>query len=144
MQVGFNSAKWRGEGTGFRDILALEDFAFHSGFDFDSTDISPTDEAESRCVMHLLHRYHFRIGLGQNRPLDIIDVRYRPLKILIAVALSILLSSAWSGSGQISTTAPSTAEPGRIQNIAPEEMWKRVTQCVLPNYPGLALDSGIA
>jgi TonB family protein len=66
------------------------------------------------------------------------------LKILIAVALSILLSSAWSGSGQISTTAPSTAEPGRIQNIAPEEMWNRVTQCVLPNYPGLALDSGIA
>jgi TonB family protein len=82
--------------------------------------------------------------LGRERSLAIIDVRYRPLKTLIAVPLSLLLSSAWPGSAQISTTAPSTAESGRIQNIAPEEMWKRVTQCVVPAYPGLALDSHIA
>ena len=83
-----------------------------------------------------------RLGLAKPT-LDIIDVRYRPLKALIAVALSFVLSSAWSGSGQISASAPSNAESGRIQNIAPEEMWKRVTQCVFPVYSGLALDSGI-
>lgn len=44
----------------------------------------------------------------------------------------------------MSTTAPTNVEGGRIQNIAPEEMWKRVTQCVLPAYPGLALDSRTA
>jgi hypothetical protein len=30
-----------------------------------------------------------------------------------------------------------------IQNIAPEEMWKRVTQCVFPTYPALAFNSHI-
>jgi TonB family protein len=65
------------------------------------------------------------------------------LKTLIAVALSLLISSAWSGSVQTLSPAPSNAESGRIQNIAPDEMWKRVTQCVFPTYPGLALDSSI-
>ncbi len=72
-----------------------------------------------------------------------IDVRYRPLKTLIAVALSLWLSSAWSGGDQTLSPAPSNAESGRIQNIAPDEMWKRVTQCVFPTYPGLATDSSI-
>jgi TonB family protein len=39
--------------------------------------------------------------------------------------------------------APANTGSGRIHNIAPEEMWKRVTQCVLPKYPGLASDSHI-
>jgi TonB family protein len=71
-------------------------------------------------------------------------VRYHPLKTPIAVALSLPLLFAWPSSAQISTQAPSSAESGRIQNIAPEEMWKRVTQCVFPTYPGLAFDSRIA
>ncbi len=37
--------------------------------------------------------------------------------------------------------APANTESRRIQNIAPEEMWNRVTQCVFPKYPALALDS---
>jgi TonB family protein len=39
--------------------------------------------------------------------------------------------------------APANTTPGRIQNIAPEEMWKRVTQCMLPKYPELAFDTHI-
>ena len=35
--------------------------------------------------------------------------------------------------------SPNSAQVGRIQNIAPEEMWKRVTQCVFPTYSKLAL-----
>jgi hypothetical protein len=31
--------------------------------------------------------------------------------------------------------APANTESRRIQNIAPEEMWNRVTQCVFPKYP---------
>ena len=68
----------------------------------------------------------------------------RPLKTLIAVALSLPLLFAWPSDAQISTQAPSNAESGRIQNIAPEEMWKRVTQCAFPTYPSLAFDSHIA
>ena len=62
------------------------------------------------------------------------------MKTLIAVAMSLPLLFAWPSCAQISTQAPSNAESGRIQNIAPEEMWKRVTQCVFPIYPGLASD----
>jgi hypothetical protein len=39
--------------------------------------------------------------------------------------------------------APANTEPRRIQNIAPEEMWNRVTQCTLPKYPALAVASHI-
>jgi TonB family protein len=37
------------------------------------------------------------------------------------------------------TKAPANAESRRIQNIAPEEMWTRVTQCTFPRYPALAV-----
>ncbi len=45
-------------------------------------------------------------------------------------------SSAPGGSN-----TPANTPPKRIQNIAPEEMWNRVTQCVFPKYPAPALDS---
>ena len=44
---------------------------------------------------------------------------------------------------QVAANAPADTESRRIQNIAPEEMWKRVTQCVFPTYPALAFDSHI-
>ena len=47
-------------------------------------------------------------------------------------------SSALGGSNP-----PANTESRRIQNIAPEEMWNRVTQCVFPKYPAPALDSHI-
>ena len=37
------------------------------------------------------------------------------------------------------TKAPANAESRRIQNIAPEEMWTRVTQCTFPRYPAPAV-----
>jgi len=39
--------------------------------------------------------------------------------------------------------AAANAESRRIQNIAPEEMWNRVAQCVFLEYPALAIDSHI-
>jgi TonB family protein len=39
--------------------------------------------------------------------------------------------------------AAANTESRRIQNIAPEEMWNRVAQCVFPKYPALAIDSHI-
>ena len=41
------------------------------------------------------------------------------------------------------TKAPANTESRRIQNIAPEEMWNRVTQCTFPKYPALAMDAHI-
>jgi TonB family protein len=41
------------------------------------------------------------------------------------------------------SSAPVAAVPGRIQNIPPEEMWRRVAQCVLPAYPASALSARI-
>lgn len=46
--------------------------------------------------------------------------------------------------GQVEqTTAPTNTESRRIQNIAPEEMWARATQCTLPRYPTPATVSHI-
>jgi TonB family protein len=45
------------------------------------------------------------------------------------------------GNPQSSVKASANTGPGRIQNIAPEEMWNRVTQCMLPTFPEAALDS---
>jgi TonB family protein len=42
------------------------------------------------------------------------------------------------------TKAPANAESRRIQNVAPEEMWNRVTQCTFPRYPALAIEAHIA
>jgi TonB family protein len=38
---------------------------------------------------------------------------------------------------------PANTESRRMQNIAPEEMWNRVTWCVFPKYPALAFNSHI-
>ena len=46
-----------------------------------------------------------------------------------------------SGPGE-TKGAPNT-ESRRIQNIAPEEMWNRVTECFFPQYPQLAMDTHI-
>jgi TonB family protein len=39
--------------------------------------------------------------------------------------------------------SPANTEPRRIQNIAPEEMWNRVTQCTFPRYPALSIQAHI-
>ena len=41
------------------------------------------------------------------------------------------------------TRATTGSESRRIQNIAPAEMWDRVTECFFPQYPELALDTQI-
>jgi TonB family protein len=78
--------------------------------------------------------------------------RMHSFRAAIIFALSGLLSGPLtaaqvgqtSGTGtnaQVAANAPAKAESRRIQNIAPEEMWNRVTQCVFPKYPALAIDS---
>jgi TonB family protein len=62
------------------------------------------------------------------------------MKSLAVAALSLSLFSVLPSSAQVAANAPANTGSGRIQNIAPEEMWKRVTQCVLPTYPGLAFN----
>jgi TonB family protein len=41
------------------------------------------------------------------------------------------------------TKTPTDTELRRIQNIVPEEMWNRVTECAFPRYPALAIVSHI-
>jgi len=57
------------------------------------------------------------------------------VKNLRVAALSLALSVGLPGRAQVVANPPVSTDPGRIQNIAPEEMWKRVTQCVFPAYP---------
>jgi TonB family protein len=53
------------------------------------------------------------------------------------------------GGAQVPTNASQNSAPAlntesrRIQNIPPDEMWNRVTQCFLPGFPQLALDGHI-
>ena len=43
---------------------------------------------------------------------------------------------------QTSTDLPPQVDGRRIQNIPPEEIWKRVAECVFPFYPAVDLASG--
>jgi len=51
--------------------------------------------------------------------------------------------SASQSSGPGETKAAPNSESRRIQNIAPEEMWNRVTECFVPQYPQLAVAAHI-
>jgi TonB family protein len=62
---------------------------------------------------------------------------------MIAIVFLIFLLSARPGSTQISPQAPPGLVSRRIQNIPPEEMWKRVTQCAFPTYPLIPFQSHI-
>ena len=48
------------------------------------------------------------------------------------------LDQAFAGYGLDIQIKVPQVQATRIQNIAPDEMWKRVTQCVLPTYPSAA------
>jgi protein TonB len=61
----------------------------------------------------------------------------------LIVALCGLCGFADGCAGRPNIKAPANTGSARIQNIAPEEMWKRVTQCVLPTYSELAFSSHI-
>jgi hypothetical protein len=66
------------------------------------------------------------------------------VKTLTAAALSLPLILALPSSAQVAANAPANTESRWIQNIAPEEMWKRVTLCVFPTDSALAFNSHIA
>jgi TonB family protein len=60
--------------------------------------------------------------------------------VLFPVVAFFFLKGSWFKKER----APSNATSSRIQNIAPEEMWKRVIQCAFPKYPQPALDYHIS
>jgi hypothetical protein len=59
-----------------------------------------------------------------------------PKKVILAMVQAPAVASP-SGA-QVAAMAPANAASGRIQNIAPEEMWKRVTECAFPTYSNSA------
>lgn len=61
----------------------------------------------------------------------------------IILALFSLLAAPLRPAQVDQTKAPTDMELRRIQNIAPGEMWNRVTECAFPRYPALAIDSHI-
>jgi TonB family protein len=52
-------------------------------------------------------------------------------------------TSASQNNGPGVTKATPDTRSKRIQNIAPEEIWNRVTECFFPQYPRLAIDTHI-
>jgi TonB family protein len=65
----------------------------------------------------------------------------RSFSAAIILALYGLLAGLLTRAQVDQTKAPAATELRRIQNIAPEEMWNRVTECFFPRYPPLAIDS---
>ena len=65
----------------------------------------------------------------------------RSFSAAIILALYSLLAGLLTPAQVDQTKVPAETELRRIQNIAPEEMWNRVTECAFPRYPALALDS---
>jgi TonB family protein len=59
-----------------------------------------------------------------------------PKKVILAMVHAPAVASP--SDAQVAAKAPANTGSRRIQNIAPEEMWKRVTQCVLPANSNLA------
>jgi TonB family protein len=94
-----------------------------------------TDALTNKPVLDIL-----RAGLCQEVPIAKIKSSGCNLGIM-AMAQAPAVVSRSSAPGV--SNAPANSESRRIQNIAPEEMWNRVTQCVFPKYPALALDSHI-
>jgi TonB family protein len=66
-----------------------------------------------------------------------------PVAVSIPIEVTFRLYFSSPNSPQATPNPPSSAEHERIQNVAPEEAWKRVMECVFPTYPGLAFDSQI-
>src|ERR1700722_19248153 len=66
-----------------------------------------------------------------------------PFRAAIILPLFGLLTGLVASAQVDQTKAPANTESRRIQNIAPEEMWNRVTQCTFPKYPALAIASHI-
>jgi TonB family protein len=64
-----------------------------------------------------------------------------PKKVVLAMLQATAVASP--SSAQVAAASLAGTRAGRIQNVAPEEMWNRVTQCVLPTYSALALNSHI-
>jgi TonB family protein len=63
------------------------------------------------------------------------------MRAIYAALLSLAAFFAIPSDAQTSTDLPPQFDGRRIQNIPPEEMWKRVAECVFPYYPALALAS---
>jgi TonB family protein len=67
----------------------------------------------------------------------------RSFSAAIILALYSLLAGLLRPAPVDQTKSPADTESRRIQNIAPEEMWSRVTECAFPKYPMLAIASHI-
>jgi TonB family protein len=67
----------------------------------------------------------------------------RSFSAAIILALDRLLAGLLTPAQVDQTKVPADTELRRIQNIAPEEMWNRVTECAFPRYPALAIVSHI-
>ena len=65
------------------------------------------------------------------------------VKTLTVAALSLTLGLGLPTGAQVPANASPNTESRPIKNIAPEEMWKRVTQCVFPTYAALAFSAHI-
>lgn len=59
------------------------------------------------------------------------------MKTRLAFVFSLSLLLSLPSRAQDSANLPAIPRSDRIQNIIPEEMWKRVTQCVVPVFPQL-------
>lgn len=82
-----------------------------------------------------------------NRVPTVTHISIRPRLILASLAALSLSAQCFTQTRPVSSTAQNqdaaNTEPRRIQNIAPEEMWSRVTACFFPRYPQLALAAHI-
>jgi len=67
----------------------------------------------------------------------------RYFEAAIIAPLCVLLVSSPAHAQLHQSKAPASPDSRRIQNIPPLEMWNRVTQCALPRYPALPLNSHI-
>src|SRR5271166_271877 len=65
------------------------------------------------------------------------------MKAICAMLLSLAAFLVVPSDAQTSTDIPPQVDGRRIQNVQPDEMWTRVTHCVLPYYPAVALASHI-
>jgi len=64
------------------------------------------------------------------------------MRAIFAALLSLAAFLAVRSDAQTSTDLPPQVDGRRIQNIPPEEIWKRVAECVFPFYPAVDLASG--
>src|SRR5215469_3168897 len=109
--------------------------------DVEGVDVVSGDPILAEAAVNAVKKWKFKPYIKNGHPVKVLykmpmDFAFRENVTPVPVENKASVDRNPSGA-QDSTKPPVIPQSGRIQNIVPEEMWKRLTQCVFPIFPQL-------